>query len=154
MEFKEQYKHPNWQKKRLEKLELEGFSCECCGDVETTLHVHHNAYIKGRFVWEYSNDQLSVLCESCHSNTHQKIDELRNSLSRISPHSVDEVLGFVKVISSENSFVVGSCDEAVGVAKHFEISSDEIIALLDQDKTTSVRLIEKYLHTKSEALDA
>ena len=30
--FSEQYKHPLWQKRRLERLELVGFGCERCDD--------------------------------------------------------------------------------------------------------------------------
>ncbi len=70
MNFFDQYKHPNWQKKRLEVLEAAGFECESCGSVDEQLHVHHKRYIKGRKIWEYSTKELAVLCESCHAETH------------------------------------------------------------------------------------
>lgn len=67
MDFKDQYKHPMWQKKRLEALNDAGFMCQrCCGD-EEQLHVHHKVYVKGRKIWEYAISELSVLCESCHA---------------------------------------------------------------------------------------
>lgn len=70
MTYAEQLKHPNWQRRRLEMLEAAGFECSRCGDKETTLHVHHPRYIKGRMAWEYDNTELEVLCADCHENHH------------------------------------------------------------------------------------
>jgi 5-methylcytosine-specific restriction endonuclease McrA len=36
----------------------------------TGLHVHHKYYIEGRNPWEYSNDALITLCETCHDEKH------------------------------------------------------------------------------------
>lgn len=66
MEFRDQYKHPNWQKKRLEILNRDKFTCQKCGDKETTLHVHHIKYYKNRKVWDYKNSDLITLCSDCH----------------------------------------------------------------------------------------
>jgi len=41
MDFKEQYRHPKWQKKRLDILKRDKFTCRSCGDKESTLNVHH-----------------------------------------------------------------------------------------------------------------
>jgi len=70
MEFKDQYKHPQWQRKRLEALEFHGFICQTCDSTEKQLHVHHKRYIKGRKIWEYGADELEVLCCDCHSEAH------------------------------------------------------------------------------------
>lgn len=77
--YKEQLLHPNWQRKRLEILSRDEYECVCCGDKESTLHVHHRIYIKGRKVWEYENEQLETLCHKCHSHGH----ELRELLDRM-----------------------------------------------------------------------
>jgi hypothetical protein len=69
--YAEQLKHPNWQRRRLEMLQRAEFKCELCDDSESTLHVHHKRYVKGRQVWEYENDELQVLCESCHAEHHE-----------------------------------------------------------------------------------
>lgn len=70
--YREQYLHPNWQRKRLETLEAAGFACEVCGDPERTLNVHHKRYVKGRMVWEYGSDELQCLCEPCHLEHHEQ----------------------------------------------------------------------------------
>lgn len=72
MTYKEQLQHPNWQRKRLEMLEASSFACDECGDTETMLHVHHKKYVKGRKAWEYDNDQLRVLCVTCHETEHSE----------------------------------------------------------------------------------
>lgn len=59
-------KHPEWQKKRLEILNRDNFTCRLCGDTETTLHVHHFEYSKV-FPWNIESDKLITLCEYCHN---------------------------------------------------------------------------------------
>lgn len=78
MEWKDQYKHPMWQKKRLEALEYFGFECSDCGDKESQLHVHHVRYKKGAKMWEYEVTELSVLCDACHKEAHKAKDEIND----------------------------------------------------------------------------
>lgn len=65
MTYAEKLKHPKWQKKRLEILERDSFTCSYCGDTETTLHVHHLEY-KGKNPWDTPSDSLVCACEDCH----------------------------------------------------------------------------------------
>jgi len=80
--FSEQYKHPLWQKKRLEILELASFTCDNCGDTESQLHIHHKAYIKGRDLWEYDEPELDCLCSDCHKAAHVLKDQLTESMAK------------------------------------------------------------------------
>lgn len=41
-------------------------------DKQYYLQVHHKLYIKGKFPWEYENDNLITLCNWCHFELHQK----------------------------------------------------------------------------------
>ncbi len=68
--YVEKLKDPRWQRKRLEVLKTTDFHCELCGDHESTLHVHHKLYLKGKEPWEYHRNQLVVLCDRCHENVH------------------------------------------------------------------------------------
>jgi len=74
--WSDQYTDPRWQKKRLEILEYDNYTCRRCGDKESTLHVHHGTYIKGRKIWEYIPCQLITLCDDCHKKVHELKDEL------------------------------------------------------------------------------
>ena len=74
-EYSEYLKNPKWQKKRLEILSRDNFSCVVCGkgiETDTSLHVHHLSYMKGRMPWEYDNSNFVTLCEHCHSEVHNK----------------------------------------------------------------------------------
>ena len=83
MDFKDQYKHPKWQKKRLEILERDKYTCQNCEGTEDQLHVHHKSYKKNHKVWEYENDNFITLCNSCHEEITTMInigiDEIRNN---------------------------------------------------------------------------
>lgn len=81
--YSEQLKHPNWQKLRLEVLSGANFKCSVCDDKETTLHVHHKQYIKGRLAWEYEASNFEVLCEICHEQAHLSKSELNHILALI-----------------------------------------------------------------------
>jgi len=91
MEWKDQYKHPLWQKKRLEALEESEFVCSRCFDGEAQLHVHHRQYFKGRKIWEYQLNELEVLCDHCHEFTHEEMGFLKTMLSRIPAEAISDV---------------------------------------------------------------
>jgi hypothetical protein len=82
-DFMDQYKDPRWQKKRLEILQRDDFTCVMCGDKEHMLHIHHEEYIQGNKPWEYENDKLTTLCEECHylvSKCENGIDPLHKMI--------------------------------------------------------------------------
>jgi 5-methylcytosine-specific restriction endonuclease McrA len=64
--YSELLKDPRWQKRRLEIMQRDDFECKHCGNNINTLNVHHKYYIHNRAPWEYSDDVLITLCESCH----------------------------------------------------------------------------------------
>jgi hypothetical protein len=66
MTYAEQLQHPKWQACRLEILQREKFACYTCGDKETTLHIHHREYEKGKLAWAYPKDNFQALCKHCH----------------------------------------------------------------------------------------
>ena len=89
MEYKKLLLNPKWQKKRLEILQRDNFSCVVCGngiDTDTQVHVHHLSYRKGCMPWEYDNSNFVTLCEHCHSGVHNG----------------DLVLPFPKIVQRKN----------------------------------------------------
>ena len=76
--YAQKLRDPRWQKKRLEVMQENEFSCEICGDDSSTLNVHHKQYLKGFEPWEYHARQLACLCESCHEETHKMHDILNH----------------------------------------------------------------------------
>lgn len=77
--YSEKLKSPKWQKKRLEILSRDNFTCLGCGDTETELHVHHVKYTKEPY--NAPNEDLQTLCKHCHVviemiNKHPKYKEI------------------------------------------------------------------------------
>lgn len=77
---------PRWQKRRLDILNRDGFTCRECGATDRTLHVHHMLYRRALAPWEYDDGALITLCEDCHAQEHETrreseaavLDELRS----------------------------------------------------------------------------
>jgi len=71
-------KDPRWQKKRLEIMDRDKFTCRICGDDKSTLVVHHLKY-QGE-PWNAPNDKLITVCEHC----HRTIEDLKDSIKDFS----------------------------------------------------------------------
>ena len=71
MTYGEKLKSPKWQKKRLEILERDKFTCTNCGSKEKQLHVHHKVYIFNNEPWDYKNEFYTTLCYDCHETEEQ-----------------------------------------------------------------------------------
>jgi hypothetical protein len=83
MTYQEQIKDPRWQKKRLEIMELDHFTCCCCRATDKTLNVHHRWYDKGKMIWEYDNICLITLCEDCHKNEHNDLEKIQVNFMKV-----------------------------------------------------------------------
>lgn len=66
--YSELLKDPRWQRKRLEVLNRDNWTCQMCGSTEKTLHVHHQYYIKDFDPWDYCSTLLVTLCHECHKD--------------------------------------------------------------------------------------
>lgn len=73
-------KDPRWQRKRLQILERDNFTCSYCGDQESELHVHHHYYDFGKEIWDYQNEALSTLCINCHQKETINTKNIKSSL--------------------------------------------------------------------------
>lgn len=58
-------------------MSRDGFKCNCCGNKEKQLHVHHRTYFNGLKPWEYDDSLLTTLCDDCHENIHRINDILK-----------------------------------------------------------------------------
>lgn len=70
MTYAEKLKHPLWQRKRLEIMKRDDFSCTRCGESNLSLHVHHKKYLRVENPWDYPNELLATLCYKCHKCEH------------------------------------------------------------------------------------
>ena len=70
--YNEQLKDPRWKAFRQFVFAVRGCKCEMCGYREN-LQIHHPKYIKGRAAWEYTCNDVVVLCDKCHKKVHRLI---------------------------------------------------------------------------------
>lgn len=98
MTYSEKLKDPRWQKKRLEVLNRDNFTCISCGSDKHTLHVHHQLYQRGLEPWDYDTNLLITLCEFCHESEEQ----LKSSDSEF----IEMMLSFRLTRLEINSFVL------------------------------------------------
>jgi hypothetical protein len=56
---------PRWQKKRLQILERDEWTCRMCGCTEYTLHIHHEKYANEP--WNVDDNFLKTVCKYCHT---------------------------------------------------------------------------------------
>lgn len=88
MTYAEKLKDPRWQKKRLEIMQRDNFTCQMigCHETEKTLHIHHLDYLNCKDSdgpWDYPDNYLITVCEDC----HQEINELRPGYEKRLIHS-------------------------------------------------------------------
>ena len=69
--YAELLKDPRWQKKRLEIMQRDNFTCQYCGATDKELQVHHLVYYENMCPWEYNGDELITLCKDCHRKAHE-----------------------------------------------------------------------------------
>ena len=80
IDYLEKLKDPRWQKKRLEILQRDNWTCKNCLAKERTLHVHHIFYFPKVEPWDIHPGFLITLCEECHEaqrfSTEKITDEI------------------------------------------------------------------------------
>lgn len=121
--YAQKLKDPRWQKKRLQILERDEWTCQECGDAETTLHVHHKRYGDGE-PWEAPDAWLVTLCEDCHA---VETEELPGALKTIcdalrvqfSAHELDYLAW-----AFEHSCLPGNAKESV--LAHFLMTPEHV----------------------------
>ena len=71
MNYDEFLQDPRWLAFRQFVFAVRGHKCEACGSTER-LQVHHVCYKTGLLPWEYTCNDVKVLCRNCHARVHGK----------------------------------------------------------------------------------
>lgn len=103
IEWRDQYKHPQWQRVRLQVMQLAGFKCQMCGADDETLNVHHKTYIKGRLIWEYELDNFESLCNCCHEDAHKAKDRIMAVMRSVPSVFWEEMADFMTGYMNDRS---------------------------------------------------
>jgi hypothetical protein len=93
IDYRASFKDPRWQKRRLQILERDQWKCQKCGNTEEMLVVHHKWYgnardqesgeFRWRYPWEYEDQDLITLCDSCHQGEHEELSSIEADLVQI-----------------------------------------------------------------------
>lgn len=67
--YREQLQDIRWKAFRDFILVVRGCRCENCGST-SNIQIHHPKYYKGRKPWEYTCNEVKVLCSNCHKKEH------------------------------------------------------------------------------------
>ena len=93
--YYELLRRPEWQRKRLEIMQRDDFACKTCGSRDNTLNVHHGYYAKDAMPWDYQNDTLHTLCESCHEDVESAMRFVKFCIGlSCSPRTIDTISGY------------------------------------------------------------
>ena len=68
-DYNEQLTDERWYAFRRFIFAVRGYQCEQCGS-KVNLQVHHPKYKPGRLAWEYTCNEVQVLCRECHKKEH------------------------------------------------------------------------------------
>lgn len=68
--YQDQLRDVEWQKKRLEVMQRDDWTCTRCGRVTGEMNVHHKRYRKGMPPWLSPLDELTTFCRNCHEVEH------------------------------------------------------------------------------------
>jgi hypothetical protein len=66
MTYDDKLKDTRWQSRRFEIFARDEFTCRRCFSDDDILNAHHLCYLYGREPWEYSDEDLTTLCQPCH----------------------------------------------------------------------------------------
>lgn len=77
MKYADQLNTPQWFAFRQEVLDIRGSECEDCHNVEAPFNIHHCRYDFERMAWEYSYEDVRVLCLGCHERLHKRERQFR-----------------------------------------------------------------------------
>lgn len=129
-------KDPRWQKKRLQILDDADWKCEECGDKEETLHAHHRYYENNKAPWDYPHDAFQCLCDSCHTQIHFVMNELRIQQRRHNKGGYKFMLGYAIALNqwrySDIDFHPNDGEIMRGFADYYEIDIDSLERFLSK----------------------
>lgn len=69
--YKKYLNSKEWKERRLQRLEIDGYKCACCG-TDKNLNVHHLTY---DMIGSEEMDDLITMCKDCHKSIHDRYGE-------------------------------------------------------------------------------
>ena len=119
--YREKLMDPRWQKRRLQVLERDGWTCGVCGDTETTLHVHHRWY-EGGDPWDAPDEALVTMCKECHEEDPYNRAAAMAVLERVLrvrwTHEIDNLATMIATMPTEIRDALFACESHPAAYAH------------------------------------
>lgn len=125
MTYSQKLRDPRWQKKRLEILQRDNWTCQSCQSTTKNLQVHHLVYRKID-PWDYADTCYQTLCEDCHEIrqelTDKIVDAIRLKIKNLSTDELHKMAIKQMAISMTNdeafdNYMAQSIEEASEITK-------------------------------------
>lgn len=95
-DYQKLLKDPRWLDFAFEVIEEKG-PCAWCGS-EDQLQVHHLVYYQNTLPWEYSFEDVEVLCSECHTRIHVIVDECWVQMLKLNETQLELLLKTIKEV--------------------------------------------------------
>lgn len=141
----EKLKDPRWQKKRLEIMERDKFTCQHCWSTEKTLNVHHKFYKKKAEPWDYEDWQLITLCEDCHGTLGEDIKDVAAFMSECNYHR-ELLIQYMKAHSEAGTDPCPAGGAISMAVMSFSEFLGELITVKGNPRLTDPQTIHRALH--------
>ena len=129
--YSEKLRDPRWQRRRLEIMGRDSFSCRRCLAEHITLNVHHRWYESGKEPWEAEDAALVTLCEDCHKIETEERQAIEARLIRVLRRIF--FCDSVNVIADAFHYVTFDCEPEVfaSALDHFLIEKDNVKGMVE-----------------------
>jgi len=122
--YQRKLSHPDWQRKRLEILNRDNFTCQYCDVKDKELHIHHIYYMPNTLPQDYPDSAYITLCHDCHAYEGDALQCLGKNimnLLRTKGANSFEISDLMSAISESSekiqtiAKIISSLDDIVGI---------------------------------------
>lgn len=118
--YSKKLRDPKWQRKRLEILQRDGFSCRDCGRGDMELHIEHAYYVNGLNPWDYEDRCLRSLCSDCHKRVESLKREILDGFANSGP------AGQYGLFKLSTALASGLCEDRPFIEALYELISQNL----------------------------
>lgn len=97
-EFLKKYDMPEWKAFSTTIRRERQNACQCCKRSDKPTHVHHPFYKPGAEPWQYSKEEVVLLCDNCHEELHEQLNNFRRYVfTKMTPRVLQVINGALAV---------------------------------------------------------
>jgi hypothetical protein len=140
IDFQAQYRRPEWQRKRLEIMDRDGWACTHCDNPGRELQIHHAFYSGKRKPWEYPDESLHTLCKECHEEFEIIRKRMLEEIGTLPLSLPMQVLGYIVAAKHDENdlydrqFKIETYEMGVGVSHYWGLPEELLMAMASDSR--------------------